>query len=755
VPDHDRARHSRISRRTFLSTGAAAIAVSRSARASPSRRTTAGARAGEPWFRRTYRWVQTNLNEDDPASYDQQFWTDYWRRTRAQGVIVNAGGIVAYYPTQYAWHHRADRLGDRDLFGEIASAAHRNQLTLLARMDSTRTYEQAYTAHPEWFARDRNGEPFRTGRLYTACVNGPWLTECVPAILREIAERYRPHGFTDNSWSGLGQDRICYCDRCVERFRQATGLALPDAVNWDDRRYREWIEWSYARRLELWDAHNRVTHEAGGADCHWMGMLQGDPSRLCADFRRPSGVLSRTPIVMLDWQARAMREAPYANAVAGKFLHSVAGWQVLAPESMPLYQGPSSPIFRHAAKPEAEVRLWAVEGFAGGIQPWFHHLGASQRDRRQFRAAEQLGRWHEAHQDVLLNREPVAAIGVVWSERNIDWYGRGASHERAMQPYNGAIDALVTHRLPWMAVDIDRLDEAPSTLRAIVLPNIAAMSDAQCDAVRRFAARGGGVVATGETSGRDEWGDARPELGLAALVGAHAAGESRGSQAGQRSAWSNPDGHSYLQFGDHPGGASTVLAGFDETTVLPFGGRLEVVEPAPDAQVALWWVPPYPASPPEDVRRGSGSLLPALLLRQPERHGRIAFLPADVDRCYTRDRLPDHGRLLANVVRWAAAGPMPVEIEGPGLLDVHVYRQPHRTIVHIVNLTNPDAWRAPATELYPVGPIRVRVRRQDGVRAGPVRLLVDAAQLSAVADADDEVDVQIASIRDHEVVVIG
>ena len=94
---------------------------------------------GRPWFRRTYRWVQTNLNEDDPASYDQTFWTGYWRRTRAQGVIVNAGGIVAYYPTRFDWHHRADRLGSRDLLGEIRAAARDEQLTFVARMDSTRT----------------------------------------------------------------------------------------------------------------------------------------------------------------------------------------------------------------------------------------------------------------------------------------------------------------------------------------------------------------------------------------------------------------------------------------------------------------------------------------------------------------------------------------------------------------------------------------------------------------------------------------
>ena len=39
--------------------------------------------AGRPWFRSTRRWVQTNLNEQDLATYDPAVWADYWQRVRA------------------------------------------------------------------------------------------------------------------------------------------------------------------------------------------------------------------------------------------------------------------------------------------------------------------------------------------------------------------------------------------------------------------------------------------------------------------------------------------------------------------------------------------------------------------------------------------------------------------------------------------------------------------------------------------------
>ena len=89
----------------------------------------------EPWYRRTLRWAQTNLVENDPERYDAEWWREHWRKTRIQGVIVNAGGIVAYYPSRFPLHHRAEKLGDRDLYGEIVALAREEGLTVLARMD--------------------------------------------------------------------------------------------------------------------------------------------------------------------------------------------------------------------------------------------------------------------------------------------------------------------------------------------------------------------------------------------------------------------------------------------------------------------------------------------------------------------------------------------------------------------------------------------------------------------------------------------
>ncbi len=470
------------------------------------------------WYRRGLRWGQTNITEIDATSYDIAWWRRYWRATRIQGVILNAGGIVAYYPSKFPLHHRAEGLRDRDLYGELAQAAHEDGLFVFARMDSNRTHEAFHRAHPDWFAVDRAGQPYRAGELYVTCVNGPYYDEYIPGVLREIIERSHPEGITDNSWSGLDRESPCYCAHCQRRFRNRTGQSLPPRKNWDDPLYREWILWNYDRRLEIWDLNNRTTRQAGGPHCLWVGMNSGSVSAQASRFRDYAAIARRAEILMLDHQARDDALGFQENGEIGKKVHGVLGWEKLAPESMAMYQA-GRPTFRRASKPEPEARLWVVEGFAGGIQPWWHHVGANQEDRRQFHTIESLNRWHMENQDCLVNRRPVASVGVIWSQRHTDFYGRDDAGMLVDLPYRGMTNALIRARIPYLPVHIDQVDRDGGTLAVLVLPDLAALSDGQCASIRRFVERGGHLVATGRTSLYNEWGEPRSNYALGDLLG--------------------------------------------------------------------------------------------------------------------------------------------------------------------------------------------------------------------------------------------
>lgn len=748
-------------RRDFLKKSALAAGLLATAPTTSFAARNSGAPSADtPWYRRTLRWGQTNITEIDPARYDIDWWRTYWKRTHTQGLIFNAGGIVSYYPSQIPLHRPAQQLGGRDIFGDLCRAAQQDGIVVLARMDSNRAHEEFYQAHPDWFAVDSEGRPQKAGELFASCVNSPYYEQHIPAILREIAERYRPDGFTDNSWSGLGRGTICYCKNCQTSFRAYSGKDIPRTKDWNDPAYRQWIRWNYDRRLQIWDLNNRTTKAAGGPHCIWAGMNSGSVTNQAQTFRDYKAICEKAEIIMLDHQARSDASGFQHNGEVGKLIHGLLGWQKLIPESMAMYQA-GRPTFRLASKPAAEARMWIIDGIAGGLQPWWHHVSAYHEDRRMYDTAEPIYRWHRGHQELLVNRKPLATVGVLWSQQNTDFYGRDDADILVDQPWRGITQALIRARIPYIPVHIDHLRRDAAQLATIILPNLGTISDAQLSSIRRFVERGGGLLATGHTSLFDEWGDARADFGLADLFKAHLA-EPGASPA--------DTAHTYLrlhpelrarvngpQTGNEPAitpARHETLRGFEKTDILPYGGTLGPLKVDPGAEILMTFIPTFPIYPPETAwMRTRATDLPGLILNSTA-GARIAYLPADIDRRFARENLPDHGDLLANLIRWTARDNLPLTLHGPGLLDCHLYSQPGRLILHIVNLTSAATWRQPIHELIPVGPLLLHIQPPQDIDTKQVRLLV-AGKSARAQRSGNRLTLKIQSILDHEVVVIG
>ncbi|MDP9173325.1 MAG: beta-galactosidase [Planctomycetota bacterium] len=726
-----------------------------------------------PWYRRTLRWGQTNITELDIERYDIPWWRQHWKRTRVQGVVINAGGIFAYYPSKFELHHRPPQLKDRDLYGELARAAHEDGLAVFARMDSSKAHEALYRARPDWFSVDADGQPYRSGEFYLSCINSPYYSAWLPGIMREIIERSHPEGVTDNIWAGTERNQICYCANCARGFQQFAGAKLPAQRDWNDTSFRRWVEWSYARRIEQWDFNNKVTRDAGGKDCIWVGMNGGGISGQSASFRDLKEICGRAEMFMLDNQSRSDAWGLQENALAGKIVRSVLGWDKVMPESMAMYQH-GRPQFRLSTKSQPEARMWMLSGIAGGIQPWWHHVGAYHEDRRMYETAEPVMKWHQENEQYLVNRRPVASVGIAWSHRNTEFFGRDNAEALVDQPFRGWVQALVRARIPYTPVHLDYLDRDAKDLSVLILPNIGVMTDEQIASARRFAGSGKALVASGQTSLFDQWGDARPDMALADLFGAKGAKGAKPQAMRIRATGAVAEQHTYLRLtpelralvygpetGNEPAITSqrhAVLSGFDETDILPFGGTLQALTVDAGARVLATFIPSFPATPPEiSYMRTERTDVPGLIVNETQ-PGRVVYLPADIDRLFALDNLPDHGDLLANIVRWAARDSIPLKVRGAGLINCELYRQvdgsgAERLILHLVNLTSAGTWRAPIHELIPVGPLQVSVTGPAGKSAASVKSLV-SGKTPARNLAGGWCEFEVESVLDHEVLVI-
>ena len=202
-----------MNRRDLLRAGLAAVPLASGVSSAAGQ---AAAAAGVPWQRRIRRIGQLNMTEHDPVALNVEEWADYWASLKVDAVMVSVTGILAFYQTKVPFHRKGKFLGDRDFFGECCAAAKKRGLRVIARTSPDLNWEDAVQAHPEWFQRDEKGEAVRHGedpRLFRTCMFSTYMTDYMPAIMREINSLYDVDGVYTNGWPPFGTLPVCFCEQ--------------------------------------------------------------------------------------------------------------------------------------------------------------------------------------------------------------------------------------------------------------------------------------------------------------------------------------------------------------------------------------------------------------------------------------------------------------------------------------------------------------------------------------------------------------
>lgn len=738
------------SRREFLKTSAAAgaaVALGRFAlRAADAvanhPAATSPADAATPsWVDRPMRWAQLALVEDDPGKFDLQFWLDYFARTKSDGVCLSGGGCVAYYPTEIPFHHRSAWLGDRDVLGELIAGCRQLGMVIIVRTDPHATYDDVQAAHPDWIAVTADGKPRRhwaSPEMWVTCGLGPYNFEFMTEVKREIMTRYRVDGLFINRWEGHG---ICYCEHCRANFKAASGLDLPIGEDGRTPAHRAYLLWRQQRLFDLWRTWDAAARAINPDSCVIPNTGGGATSRL--DMQRVSEL---APMLVADRQARRGLMAPWAIGMNAKEYRATMG----AKPVVGLFSvGIEEPYrWKDSVQHPAELQLWVADLIANGMRPWFTKFAGVIHDPRWLQPVEDIYTWCAGAERYLRNTRPLARVGVVYSQQSAWFAGGERAPDRIEDPILGWYQALIEARVPFELVH-DRLLDAEhlAPFKTLILPNIAALSDAQCERLRAFVRGGGGLIATGETSLYNEWGEPRGDFGLADLFGVSSTGRTEG-----------PMRNAYLRLEHDAAPAHPLLLGLEDAPRIIHGVWRVAVKPTAEfgpAPVTL--IPAYPDLPMEKVyvREPKTDIAQVFLREFPagaSAAGRVVYFPWDIDRTFWEVLAVDHFKLMRNALTWATNEAPPITVSGPGVLDVALWEQRESFTVHLVNLTNPMMLKGPVRELLPIGEQRVRVRPPAGRRVRDVRLLVANTRAQFSASADGWLEVTVPSIVAHEVV---
>ncbi|HZL26636.1 MAG TPA: alpha-amylase family protein [Acidobacteriaceae bacterium] len=686
------------------------------------------------WASKPMRWAQLTLVEDDPAHFDIGFWLDYFKRTRSDGVCLSAGGCVAFYPTDVPFHHRSAWLGDRDFLGELINGCRKLGMSVLARTDPHATYEDAKVAHPDWIAVDAEGDPRRhwaSPEMWVTCALGPYNFDFMTAVHQEIMSRYRVDGIFMNRWDGSGD---CYCEHCRTNFKAASGFDLPRTTDVQDPARRAYFLWRQKRLMSVVDVWNTAIRAINPASS--VIPNNGGGARNTLDTLETS---RRAPMLVADRQARHGLAAPWQmGKTAKEYRSTMAGKPVVGLFGV----GVEEPYrWKDSVNSSAEIRIWVLDAIANGMRPWFSKFSATLHDERWLKGVEDMYRWADKNQSYLTHQRSLARVGLVYSQRTA-WYYGGEQAEAKVENYAlGWYQALVESRIPFEMVH-DRLLDAEhlAAYKTLILPNIAALSDAQCDQLRAFVAHGGNLVCTYETSLYDESGVRRKNFALADLFGVDWTGKREG-----------PMLNSYIRLEHDALPHHALFAGLEDAPRIINGvSRLEVTPREKFAETPLTLIPSYPDLPMEKVYpRTQRTDISCLYLRQPA--GRVAYFPFDIDRTFWEVLAEDHLKVLRNTLDWANREEPAVTVEGPGLVDVTVWQNPGSITVHLVNLTNPMTMKGPYRDFFPIGAQMVKLHLSSDVQPKAARLLV--ADRSIPMDRlVSMVTVTVPSVLDHEVV---
>jgi len=680
------------------------------------------------------RWAQLTLAEDDPGKYDPGFWLDYFRRTHTDAVSLSAGGCVAFYPTKIPLHYRSAWMGDTDPFGELLAGCRKLNMVVIARTDSHAVHQDVYDAHPDWIAVDQSGRKVRhrvSPEYWITCGLGPYNFEYMTEVHREILTLYRVDGIFTNRWAGSG---MCYCEHCRRNFKAAFGMELPRSNDPRDPGRRAYIQWRQQRLFELWRVWDTEIRKINSQARYIPNELSDLDLKTVGDMAP----------MLFAWQAPRGLQAPWAFGKRGKEFRAMMGRKAIAGVFSMIADQPYR--WKHSYNTEAEIRICVADSVANDLRPRFTKFGGTLEDRRWLKVIEDIYTWHYRSERYLRNQAPLARVAMIQSQQTSIYRGRADAGRRVEDHVLGMYQALIEARIPFEIEHDGHLDrEHLDKFKVLVLPNVAALSDEQCDQLRQYAGRGGSLVATFETSLYDQWGEPRRNFGLSDVFG-----------VAFKSRWAGPMQNSYLRLEPDPGAGKrhSILAGLEDAPRIINGTqRLEVSAIAKFPNPPLTLIPSYPDLPMEMLYpRVPKTDIPGVYLRE-QGKSRIVYFPWDIDRVFWEVLCVDHGTLLRNAVDWAANEERPVTVTGPGVLDVTVWRQKDSMTVHLVNLTNPMMMKGPFREVIPITEQKVRVRLPQGMRAAKVSLLV-SGETARVREETGALSLVVPSIAVHEVIAI-
>lgn len=587
---------------------------------------------------------------------------------------------------------------------------------------------EVYEAHPDWRrvptdtaevpSVDLTQHPYG-GML---CPLGPYGDFFVE-VLAEILTMYP--AVDAFSFDGLHHGGVCYCRHCRDNYRRDTGKPVPKAdlndpafrryQHWADRRLERLVAKAQARIKGIKPTAALVTWSTNaGRWGHFLSLPRNMPARLNLLFDAPDQEF---------WCDETNRGNTIVPAFSNAYVWAVTNHRVAFSE--PYLMSHGNPYGKDSFPPH-EIERRMMLALTYGAAP---SLAVAQPPRLQAEAYRCLDEVQK-RKPWLVRKEPERWAALLMSDNTKTFYGRepGKVEDRYLAHVLGSFRACVEEHLPVTVVnDWNLTPDDLARYKVLILPNAACLDAAQVAAVEGFVKAGGGLVASLDTSLFDEYGDPRPNFALADVFGADYRGVPPVAAVKDEVDvnFAKAIGPDYWEKRRNVFDFRQDVASFlNRGKMATYVGPDPVTFKGPAVRAAA-----RPGTAAVGTLRGKSPDAPELpgVLSRTHGQGKVAYLPAGLDAGYYLYPYPYQRVALANAIRWAAAGPPPVEVAAPMCVHSTVMRQTppagDRLVVHLFNDLNTTGGHGLPVddvplreEVVPVHGIRVTFRPDYKVR---------------------------------------
>lgn len=431
----------------------------------------------EWWKRNNLRVMQTNLPAYE-AGLDPDSLVKDLLSFSANTLIVNAGGIMAFYPTKLENQYTNPYMKE-NMLRDVIQKCHDNGIKVITRFDFSRAHESIFRKHPDWFYLSPKGERIINDDMYVVSIDAPYEQEVLFQIVEEVIDNYPIDGIfinmpgyqTRNSYVGVyhGIDQNPYSKKRFAEY--SNGMTLPKEENIDDPVFQKYQEF---KKYSVDDLMKRLNTLVKSKNPQIAICTYGDRYIDMIRHETQTNSLPYWPYMSSDNVSNAVNSYP-------DHIISNASIQQISFQSR-----------YNAIEPE-ETIIRLYENIANGSGLDMSLMGDFQNyeDERNYEAFRKVYAHHKKYEPYFGKYTSPATVAVIAPGA---WPGGEPAQE-----YRGIQLMLKESHIQYDIVEdgqIENLEDKLKRYKLIILPEITNLSDEAIEVISRVTQEGANLIAT-------------------------------------------------------------------------------------------------------------------------------------------------------------------------------------------------------------------------------------------------------------------